>query len=147
MSTFNPDLFLQTQVEGALSTTLTPCPEGEFPGVIKSISPRTLSNGSAVLDVVWSIDDESVKKVTGMNEPTVRQSLWLDVTESGGLDMSQGKNVSLGRLREALNQNQKGKPWMPSMLVGQVAKVKVTHTADKNDSSILYANVSAVAKL
>lgn len=148
MSAFNPDLFMQTETNDSNSTRLVPVPEGEYPGVIKSINPRVVGqNGSPVLDVVYGIDDEGVKKVTGMNEPTVRQSIWLDVTESGGLDMSEGKNVQLGRLREALGQNQRGKPWAPTMLVGQVAKVKVTHTTDKNDPEIVYANVGAVTKL
>lgn len=146
-SAFNPDLFMQTSIEGEMSTTLVPCPEGEYAAVIKDLKPRVLSNGSAVMDITWAIDDETVKKVTGMNEPTVRQSIWLDTTESGGLDMAQGRNVGLGRLREAVNQNVKGRPWVPTNLIGQVARVKVTHTADKNDSSVIYANITAVTKL
>lgn len=147
-STFNPDLFMQTTVEDANSTTLNPVPEGEYAGVIKKTETRVVGqNARVVMDVTWGIDDPSVVAATGIESPTVRQSIWLDVTEQGGLDMGSGKNVGLGRLREALGQNVKGKPWSPANLVGSPAKVKVTHTADKNDSSIIYANVSAVTKL
>jgi len=148
MSAFNPDLFLQAESSEALSTVLTPVPEGEFPGVIKSITPRVVGEkGTPVLDVVWTLDSPEVKAATGIDNSQVRQSLWLDVTDSGGLDFSKGKNVSLGRLREALGQNKAGKPWSPNMLIGGSAKVKVVHTFDKNDSSIIYANVNSVAKL
>lgn len=147
MSTFNPDLFMQTTTSDANSTTLLPVPEGEFVGVIKAIATRSLPSGSVVMDVTWGIDDPQVKAVTGLDESTVRQSIWLDITESGGLDVAKGKNVGLGRLREAVGQNTAGRPWAPSNLVGQPARVKVTHTSSKDDSSIIYANVSAVTKL
>lgn len=148
MSQFNPDLFMQTEVADANSTRRVPVPEGEYAGVIKSINPRVVGErGAPVLDIEFSIDDETVKERTGLVEPTVRYSIWLDVTESGGLDCSEGKNIGLGRLREALGQNQRGKPWAPTMLIGQVAKIKVTHSPDKNDPETVYANVVAVSKL
>jgi len=147
MSQFNPDLFMQTSSTESLSTKLIPVPEGEFPGVIKSVTPRTLPSGSAVVDVVWGIDSPEVASVTGIANPTVRQSLWLDLTESGGLDFSKGKNVQLGRLREAVGQNKAGKAWAPSMLMGAAAKIKVTQSPDKNDPDTIYANVSAVSAL
>lgn len=146
-STFNPDLFMQSQVNESNSTKVNPFPEGEFAAYIKNVAARTTSNGSALIDVTWGSDDQQAKDETGMNEPTVRQSIFLDLTEAGGLDFGKGKNVSLGRLREALNQNASGKPWSPSMLLGQPARIKVTHSVDKNDSSITYANVTAVTKL
>lgn len=82
-----------------------------------------------------------------MAEPSVRQTLWLDTTESGGLDFGKGKNVGLGRLREALGQNAPGKPWAPGMLVGGVAKVKVSHSIDKRDNVTINADVKAVLPL
>lgn len=147
MSTFDPNLFLQTQSTEANDTRLIPVPEGEFSGMIKDLTPRTTSNGSPLIDINWSLEDPAITAATGLQTATVRQTIWLDLTESGGLDFSKGKNVSLGRLREAVGQNQAGKPWSPSNLIGAVARVKVTHSFDKNDSSIVYANVGAVTKL
>lgn len=147
MSSFNPDLFLNTETESANSSTYTPVPEGEFNASIKAIKPRVLTDGRAVLDVTWTVDDEVARNETGMAEPMVRQTLWLDTTESGGLDFGKGKNVGLGRLREAVGQNQAGKPWAPGMLVGQVAKVKVGHSIDKRDSVTINADVKAVLPL
>lgn len=147
MSAFNPDLFLNTETDSASATTYTPVPEGEFNASIKTIKPRVLTDGRAVLDITWTVDDETARQETGMAEPSVRQTLWLDTTESGGLDFGKGKNVGLGRLREALGQNQAGKPWAPGMLVGQVATVKVSHSIDKRDGVTINAEVKAVLPL
>lgn len=147
MSGFNPDTFLNTETSDANAVAYTPVPEGEFPASIKLIKPRVLTDGRAVLDVTWIVDDETARQETGMAEPSVRQTLWLDVTESGGLDFGKGKNVGLGRLREAVGQNQSGKPWQPGMLIGQVAKVKVSHSVDKRDGVTINADVKAVTAL
>ena len=82
-----------------------------------------------------------------MAEPTVRQTIWLDLTESGSLDFGKGRNVGLGRLRDALGQNETGKPWQPGMMVGGVAKIKVTHSIDKRDNETIQANVACTVKL
>ena len=138
---------MECSPDAANATTYTPVPEGEFTASIKTIKPRVLTDGRAVLDVSWIVDDEQARTETGMAEPSVRQTLWLDVTESGGLDFGKGKNVGLGRLREAVGQNAAGKPWAPGMLVGQVAKVKVAHSIDKRDGVTIQADVKAVLPL
>lgn len=147
MSAFDPNTFMNTEVTESNATTYTPVPEGEFTASIKSVTPRVLTDGRAVFDLQWIVDDEQARNETGMAEPMVRQTLWLDITESGGLDFGKGKNVGLGRVREALDQNQSGKPWAPGMMVGGVAKIKVTHSIDKRDNVTVQANVSSVVKL
>ena len=147
MSTFNPDTFMNAEVNESNATAYTPVPEGEFTASIKAVKPRVLTDGRAVFDVTWIVDDEAARNETGMAEPSVRQTLWLDITETGGLDFGKGKNVGLGRLREALGQNAPGKPWAPGMLVGGVAKVKVSHSIDKRDNVTINADVKAVLPL
>lgn len=144
MSTFDPNTFLNTEISESNATQYIPVPEGEHQATIKSIKPRVLTDGRAVLDVTWVVQDDESKDVTGMAEPTVRQTLWLDTTEAGGLDFGKGKNVGLGRLRDALGQNQNGKPWAPGMLIGGVAVVKVGHSIDKRDGETINADVKAV---
>lgn len=141
MSTFDPDLFLSQQSTEANDTQAIPVPEGEYTAVIKSVSARQAKD-STILDIVWSLDDEGVKQATGLKEPTCRQSIFLDVTASGGLDFGKGKNVSLGRLREAVKQNAAGVPWSPAQLNGAVARVTVKHRL-YNDA--IFADVKGVA--
>lgn len=147
MSEFNPEAFMNSSVEEANSTQLNAVPEGEYPGVINSVTPRTTGTGKALLSVGWKVDDENARKETGMAEPMVYQTVWLDLTESGGLDMGKGKNVGLGKLRDALGQNKAGQPWSPGMLVGQTALIRVAHSIDKRDGVSIQAEVKAVAAL
>jgi len=143
MSQFDPDLFLSAQTTSALDTQSIPVPEGEYNAVIKDVVIRQAKD-SVILDVKWAIDDASVAAATGIKEPTVRQSVFLDMTASGGLDDSRGKNVQLGRLREAVKQNIAGQPWAPAMLAGNVARVTVKH---RIVGEAIYTDIKGVAAL
>ena len=146
-SMFNPEAFMNSTINDASSSQYNVTPEGEFTGIISKIEVKTVgADNKPVINVTWKIDDESVRQETGLSEPTVRQTLWLDVTEQGGLDMGKGKNVALGKLRDALGQNTPGKPWMPGMLEGGVATVKIKHSIDKRDNVTIQANVAGVTK-
>src|SRR5690606_26526785 len=149
MSAFNPDTFLTTTVKGALDTKLVPVPEGDWSAQVSKISVRKQRGKDneeyIVLDLLWHVLDEEPKRVTGMDKPMVKQSIFLDITPEGGLDMSKGKNVQLGKVREAVGQNQDGKAWSPSMLNGVTAVVQVKHRPDEKTGEI-YADVKSVAK-
>lgn len=144
MSTFDPDSFLDTNVEGALSTHIVPIPEGEYQAFISDVKARQAKE-SRILDVHYKILDSELEKKLGREEVTVRQSMFLDFTEDGALDNSEGKNVRLGRLREAVGQNT-GKRWSPRQLVGAgPVLIKVTQRVDKEDSEQIYNDVTRVA--
>lgn len=146
MSNFNPDDFMNVETTVTNETEYTPIPEGDYQGVISDLKSDVSPNGSPMLNITWLVDDESVRKFTGMAEPTVRQTIWLDVNDNGSLASGANKNVGLGRLRAALGQND-GKPWSPSMLRGGVALIKIGHTPSKKEPGVLYSNVVQVAKL
>lgn len=144
---FDAQAFMNTQFNDANATRTIPCPAGEYNAQIEKIDSRVLEKtGQVILAVTWNIDSQQVKETTGRDKVTVRQDIWLDFSAPGVLAFGEGKNVGLGRLRAAVNQNQKGQPWTPSQLVGQVAKVKVTHRANA-DTGDIYDQVSAVSSL
>jgi len=140
---FDPDEFLNTAVEGTLDTRMIPVPEGEFLATVSALGSRVVGENSLpVLDVTWKIEDnEEVSAVTGRPVSTVRQTIWLDISESGGLDMSKGKNVGLGRVRDAVNQNGPG-PWSAAQLEGAMAIVRISHRIHNEET---YADVKGVA--
>lgn len=144
---FDPSSFLQTEVNSEFDTTVIPVPVGEWQGVIKTIKPRVLPDGRGVLDVHFVVVDQDVINETGLAEPIVRYSAWLDLDDNGFLADGKGKNVQLGQLREACNQNRKGQPWAPGMLVGQTCIIKVGHSIDKRDGKTVQADVKSVAAL
>jgi len=149
--------FLNSGIEGASETTFTPVPADDD-GYICTIpenglvGPREFDNKnggkSVVLDINWEIvDDEkkaNVVEVTGMANPRVKQSIFLDVIRGSddqvtGLAMGKGKNIGLGRLREALGQNDGKKKWSFKHLVGAMARVAVSHRSGQNGEE--YAEV------
>jgi hypothetical protein len=145
MSAFDPDMFMNTQTTDANDTKFVPVPEGEFDAVIEAITPKTAGD-KPVLDVKWAINDEGVKVATGLPNPSARQTIWLDLTEQGGLDSSKGKNIGLGKLREALGQNTPGQSWSPGMLIGRVARIKIGHRSGKEPGEV-FADVKQVTAI
>lgn len=130
MSTaFDLEAFANTAntLDAPLSTKMLPIPEGEYQAVATKQELRTTNSGKVVLEVTWEIDDQSVREATSREHPTSRQGIFLDITPQGTLDRSQGKNIGLGKLLEALGMNVPGRPFSYADIVGQVAKVHVKH--------------------
>lgn len=149
---FDADSFLDFIVTGANATKVTPCPIGEFPGVIDKIAARQWQSGDGTktgvaLDVTWSVEDDEAKAATGRDVVSVRQGLLLDLTPDGAIDMGEGKNVGLGRLRAAVGLNDPSMEFAFNQLPGRMGKIKVGHRPDNRDPEIIYAQVDAVTSL
>lgn len=151
MTTFDPaSLFEQTTTD-ANDTKILPIPEGEYLAVIEKAEPATWTSRDGTksgirLDVHYLIDDEAAKAATGRDKLTVRQGIMLDLDESGtSLDMGKGKNVGLGRLREATGLNVPGQPFAMAMFPGRLVKIKVTQRPG-DDPETVYNDVKGVAK-
>lgn len=150
MGVFDPESFLDATMTESSSTSQTPCPEGEYLAIvldepkIRSFSgTKDPSKQYVALDLTWSIEDPAVTSATGRSPTKVRQSLMLDFTDNGQLDMGKGRNVGLGRLREAVNMNQPGVPFSFRKLQGAQAKVKVTHRVADDT---VYDEIRSVAR-
>lgn len=156
MTAFNPELFLNSTIETALSTELLLIQEGEYTAVSAPVTAESFqtfdikkgdrAGQKAVrLDIVWQINDDSgaLKEYLG-RPPTVRQGIMLDIKADGTLENGKGRNVTLGQVREALGQNMTGRPWNFGMLGGQVAKIKVKHNLYNGKT---FAEVAAVTKI
>lgn len=151
MSTFDPDAFINSAVTAANDTFVVPVPVAEYQAIIEEVKPRQWQSqdgtktGIAV-DLTWVIQDPAVAAKLGREKVTVKQGIMLDTLPSGALDMSAGRNVQLGRLREAIGKNIEGQPFTFSMLPGLAAKVAVTHRDGKNPGEV-YAEIRSVSKL
>lgn len=146
--TFDAQSFLDASVSGANDTKIIPVPVGEYFAIIQELIPGQWQSKDGTkagykIDITWSIEDSSVKEFLGRDNVTVRQSIMLDTDESGRLDIGRGKNVSLGRLREAVNKNNPGDAFAFSMLPGLSARVSVSHREYNGD---VFAEVRAVAR-
>ena len=150
MSAFDAEQFLNQEYDSSTDTHVTPVPPGEYQGQVTKVNAReimTKDGERIVMDITWEILDDEVKKVMEMKKVTARQSVFLDLTDEGAIDMSKGKNRQLGLVREAVGQNATGKPWNPGMLNGQVAQVTITNDPDKDDPENIYTNVKRVVSI
>ncbi len=148
MSVFDADTFLNTEITGEMDTKLIPIPEGNWFSQVEKVAFREVTQKKdglkrAVMDVTWAILDDSVKKATKIDKPMARQTVFLDLNEQGGLDMGKGRNIQLGRLREAVSQNRSGKPWSPANLTGQSANVEIKQRIEGDD---IYSDIKKVTK-
>jgi len=144
---FNPENFVNQETDSELSTRMEPIPEGEYNSYIESVEAATVGQDEyPVLRIRHRIDDMdgSIEAATGRQNPSIEQMIFLDLTEQGGLDNSKGKNVQLGRLRDALGQNKAGQPWSPKMMEGQPLVIRVGHQPDKNDPETIRERVQRV---
>lgn len=147
MSAFNTADFINAQFNEANDTRFPQVPNGEYTATIrgpygdeKATHIKTTDKGHVILQVVWDIDDETLKASLGLKTLSARQSIFLDMTPQGGLDFGEYKNSRLGLLRTAIGLNEKGKAWSFNDFIGRPAKVMVRKDGE-------YTNVVSVAKL
>lgn len=145
---FSPESFLDATITEPSATSFEPIPPGEYPAMIDEIK---FSNGTSKdgnqwsrLDIVWTIEDEALRERLGRKKLVSRQGIMLDFLDTGGLDMSKGRNINLGRLREAVDLNRAGEAFSFRMLQGRRAKVKID--ADEYQG-VIRDKVVAVARL
>ena len=146
---FSAEQFLDMQVNESNDTKVIPVPVGEYLAVCKEVKVRTWTSkkdpsmSGIAFDLVWTIDDANVKALLGREEINVKQGIMVELTEAGGLDMGKGKNVGLGRLREAVDLNKPGQPFSITMVTSRMAKIAVKH---RIDGETIFAEVGAITR-
>jgi hypothetical protein len=153
---FDAEKFLNQTYNDSFSTVTVACPEGEYKAYVddgdKAITFREGGldrNGNQLSPqcvVQFAImGDQLPNQQLKRDKVIVPMNIWLDVN-GDNLDLSEGKNVGLGRLRKALDQNDGA--WNPMMLKGKgPVMIKVTQRSDKNDPTQKYAEVNRVSKI
>ncbi len=147
---FDVQSFMQTIVDRSTSTQYVNPPDlDDAIGIVKKTDGHTFTKDGGteqvVLDVTFDIIDPRAVAKTGRESGNLaRYSVFLDLV-GGALDMGEGKNVKLGKLREAVQQNIPGQPWAPSMLEGKTCRCKLVNR--KSDDGAEYCDVKAVFPL
>lgn len=129
MSQFDADSFLNQEVNANFDSTYTPTPEGEFEGQLDKLNAASFIDKETkeekpYLKLSWRITDPEVIEVTGIKEPKVKQTVFLDI-ENGILLEGTNNNIMLGNLREIADKT--GNPFTLNDLVGMVGIVRVKH--------------------
>ena len=153
MSTFDPTAFLDVTTTDEL-TRRPPIPVGDYPATIGEITcvpwqgkaDPSKSGLKYVVPLTLEIPP-SVQADLGLTSPTIKltDGIMLDITESGGLDTSPGKNGALRRYREALGMNKPGEPFSARKMQGQMLTVRVSHEIWQDQIQERVAGVAAIS--
>lgn len=152
---FDVDSFMNQTIDGANDTKMVVVPtscngKDIFLMVADKVELRPWqgkadpSKSGLALDIQWVIEDEDVKAHCGREKVTVKQGIMLDMADSGGLDMSKGKNIGLGKLREALGMNVPGQPFSFGMIQGRMAKGSIKHRPNDQEPESPFAEIAKV---
>lgn len=132
-SAFDPQILLQATTEVA-SERRAPLPVDEYTATVGEITVRSWSSrdgskSGLALDVPVIVEVPAELQADHGLPPTltVKDSIMLDLTETGGIDYGKGKNGRLRMYREALDMNKAGEPFAPGMMQGRYLKVRVKH--------------------
>lgn len=142
MTDFNAAEFMQSTIDQPMETEYQLCPEGTFPAMIADFDekavdrvdfnykkgPKAGQPGSMVkFNCPFSIQDATVLAKMGRDNVQVEWQMILDVNELGQLDFGKDKNVKLGQLRDAVDQNKPGAWGVFSLRGAGPLLVKVVH--------------------
>ena len=133
-SSFDPALFLDVTMD-APTEKRDPLPIGDYTAVIGEVTSRAWqgkadpTKSGIALDVPLTLDvPAEIQASLGLGSTlNLKDSIMLDLTDSGMIDNSKGKNRQLRNYREALDMNKPGDVFSPRKMQGQVITVKVTH--------------------
>ena len=134
MANFDPAQFVDMEIN-APTEKRPPLPVGDYTATVGEVTcvPWQSKDGTkSGLRYVVPLDIQvppSVKSQLGLTTDAIKlsDSIMLDTLDSGGLDMSPGKNSGLRRYREALDMNKAGDVFSARKMQGHLILVKVTH--------------------
>lgn len=151
-SSFDLGTFLDASTTEAL-TRRPPIPAGkELLGTIGEPKPRQAQGKQDPTKVYTFLDlpiefdlsqDPAVHQLLGVDKVILTYGFPIDLSPSGGIDVTAGKNGRLRQLREALGLNVPGQPFSPRMLQGRMAKFRISHREYDNE---MFDQVDSIVK-
>jgi hypothetical protein len=133
-SQFSPEAFLDLELS-APTERRAPLPVGDYVAVIGDVKARAwqgvkdTSKSGIAWDIPVTLDvPAELQSELGL-PPTLqfKDSIMLDLTESGTIDNSKGKNGGLRRYRDACDLNKPGDTFSARRMTGCVVKIKINH--------------------
>ena len=154
-SQFDPTQFLDATTTEAASRR-PPLKAGEYHATIGAPEVRANIQGKKdpsrlynFIDFPVTVDVSSIPGELdrlGVDTVELRHSVSLDLTDSGALDWSPGRNTGLRFLREATGNNVAGQAFSIRKLEGRMIKVKIGHREYPEGSGELQDQIESMAK-
>lgn len=153
MGLFNPDQLAMMEVEQAMDTTFVVLPIGDYTFVVDDLEVREIEPQDSskdpfhVLELKCSVDGSAmtpdgstVQAVTGREKATARYKGFLDI-KNGAFELGKGKNIDLGKIREATGLNVPGQKFGLNMLKGRSFVGSVVHVPDRRDPTKVFPEI------
>lgn len=162
--TFDADAFMQQTIDAPLATEFLLCPTGTYKAMIDDFTSEALEavdfeykKGDRAgqpgqftkFKCPFVIDDAAAQAKLGKDKVVVSKEMILDRDDIGQLDFGVNRNVDLGRIRNAVGQNNPG-PWAIGQLRGAgPLYVKVIHETikRKDGTKFLRAAIGEVSPI
>lgn len=154
-STFDPSQFLDATTTEA-ATRRPPLPPGEYLAILGEPDVRPNVQGKKDASKLYNFIDfpltvdvsayPAARSKVGVDTVKLRHSVSLDLTDSGSLDWSPGRNTGLRFLREAAKMNVPGEAFSVRRLEGRMVKVKVSHREYPEHSGEFVEQIDSVIK-
>lgn len=153
-STFNPEAFLGAALNAPLTKRpplAAGVPYSATIGAVKTRSGTSTDKQTGAprpwvaLDIPLEIEvpADQVAKI-GQPKITLTDSVFLDITPTGGMDFAPGRNRGLRKYYDATGLNRPGTT--PNHLPGQMVKVVLKHDVARDGSGDLYERVDSLVK-
>ncbi len=133
MSQFDPSTFLDATIDAPMTKRKT-LPEGDYLAQIGDIEARAWqgkkdpTKSGMAYDVPLTLQiPMELQEELGYSELKLSDSIMLDLTPQGTIDIGPGRNGRLRMYREALDLNKPGTKFSARMMSGQLVKVSVKH--------------------
>jgi hypothetical protein len=153
MSSFDPNAFLGSALDKPLVKRPLLAAGIPYSAIIQPLKVRsgttTGKDGQprdwVAFDIPMEIEVPADQQATvGQPKITLSDSVFIDSTPSGGLDMAPGRNRGLRRYYDATGLNKPGTT--PNHLPGNLIKVILKHEVAKDGSGDLYERVDSIQK-
>lgn len=159
---FDPQAFLDMPIDEA-NVKRPPLMAGDYTSIIKDVVPevwqskdkydektRQLKSGIKY-NVIHTVEVPEAERnrvgITGMTSVELKDTIMLEMNDSGGIDTAPGKNGALRRYRDALDMNKPGVTFKPREMIGRPICVRLAHREYPAGSGDLFEEIKGVAKL
>ena len=140
---FDPETFLDATLPGSNSTKRELIPMGVYKAYVSKLEVKNgivnkegenYGKPWVALNIQWSIEDQPINNVLEQKRVVIFDSCFLDLDDDGRPAMGKGKNVQLGRIREATGTN--SGPVQFRALEGKPATLNLIHEPYKEDMQV-----------
>lgn len=165
MNTFDPDAFMETQIDQPLEFEKKLVPAAEYSMIIDDFDskafrtsdfeyqkgPKAGQPGSmTVFNIPCVVQDDKVNALMNRDKVIVYKECILEFQDDGQLAWGVNQNTDLGAVRNAVGQNAAGTVWKPGNLRGAgpfMGKVEHQTVTKKDGTKTVIAKVTRVAPI